>query len=31
MAVQMDFMNRNMPSMTHGIGASMGHMGSWMP
>jgi len=31
MAIQMDFMNRNMASMTHSIGTSMGRMGSWMP
>jgi len=31
MAVQMDFMNRHMASMTHSIGTSMGRMGSWLP
>jgi hypothetical protein len=31
MVVQMDFMNRNMASMTHSMGTSMGRMGSWLP
>lgn len=31
MAVQMDLMNRNMASMTHSMGSTMGRMGSWMP
>jgi hypothetical protein len=31
MAMQMDLMNRNMASMTHSIGSTMGRMGSWMP
>lgn len=31
MAIQMDLMNRNMASMTHSMGSTMGRMGSWMP
>lgn len=31
MAVQMDFMNRNMASMTHSIGSTMGRVGTWLP
>ncbi len=31
MAIQMDFMNRNMASMTHSMGSTMGRMGSWLP
>jgi hypothetical protein len=31
MVVQMDFMNRNMASMSHSMGSTMGRMGSWMP
>jgi type IV secretory pathway VirB2 component (pilin) len=31
MAVQMDRMNRNMSVMSHGVGSTMGRMGSWMP
>lgn len=31
MAVQMDLMNRNMASMTHSMGSTMGRMGNWMP
>ncbi len=31
MATQMDLMNRNMASMTHSMGSTMGRMGSWMP
>lgn len=31
MAVQMDFMNRNMASMTNSIGSTMGRMGTWLP
>ncbi len=28
---QMDFMNRNMASMTHSMGSTMGRMGNWLP
>lgn len=31
MAAQMDIMNRNMASMTHSMGSTMGRMGNWMP
>lgn len=31
MAVQMDAINRNMSVMSHGVGSTMGRMGSWMP
>jgi hypothetical protein len=31
MAMQMDFMNRNIASMTNSMGSTMGRMGSWMP
>ena len=31
MVVQMDFMNRNMASMSHSMGSTMGRIGSWMP
>jgi hypothetical protein len=31
MAAQMDVMNRNMASMTHSMGSTMGRMGSWAP
>jgi hypothetical protein len=31
MAAQMDVMNRNMSVMSHGVGSTMGRMGSWMP
>lgn len=31
MVVQMDLMNRNMASMSHSMGSTMGRMGSWMP
>ena len=31
MVIQMDLMNRNMASMTHSMGSTMGRMGSWMP
>lgn len=31
MAMQMDLMNRNMASMSHSMGSTMGRMGSWLP
>ncbi|MCB1763389.1 MAG: hypothetical protein KDI27_09660 [Gammaproteobacteria bacterium] len=31
MAVQMDLMNRNMASMSHSMGSTLGRAGSWMP
>ena len=31
MAMQMEFMNRNMASMSHSMGSTMGRMGSWLP
>ena len=31
MAVQMDLMNRNMASMSHSMGSTMGRVGNWMP
>lgn len=31
MVVQMDLMNRNMASMSHSMGSTMGRAGSWMP
>jgi hypothetical protein len=31
MAAQMDVMNRNMASMSHSMGSTMGRMGSWVP
>jgi len=31
MAAQMDLMNRNIASMTHSMGSTMGRMGKWMP
>lgn len=31
MAIQMDLMNRNMASMSHSMGSTMGRMGSWLP
>lgn len=31
MAVQMDLMNRNMASMSHSMGTTMGRMGKWVP
>jgi hypothetical protein len=31
MAGQMDVMNRNMASMSHSMGSTMGRMGSWAP
>lgn len=31
MAAQMDLMNRNISSMTHSMGSTMGRMGKWTP
>ena len=31
MAAQMDMMNRNMASMSHSMGTTMGRVGSWVP